>query len=157
MRIRVCKIGVQCWFQPGPDLPLQCTVLLESARSPTLGGPLLTVQICFLRTLFRPEKIWFLPEIGKKLANIFFYVIRKVQRSSACRSCAYCNYRPYSKSKLELESNLSEILPVYPLFYPKLIWQNSNLSIWSLTLSSINKDITPTKLVLHHSISTFFE
>jgi len=40
-------------------------------------------------------------------------------------------YRPYSKSKLELESNSSEFcryLQGYMLFYLNLIWQNSHLS-----------------------------
>jgi len=55
--------------------------------------------------------------------------------------------RPNSKSKLELESNLSENernfagkFQVYPWFYPSLYWQNANVSTWSWGINAKKKD-----------------
>jgi len=52
--------------------------------------------------------------------------------------------RPYSKRKLELESNLSEVLPVICKVIhastQNLIWKNSNLSTWSLAVSTKKND-----------------
>jgi len=103
--------------------------------------------------------------------NVFAHVTDARYKESLWNSLL----RPYSKSKLELESNLSEIIPVnckvirdscrnfarklqvYSWFYSSFIRQNSNLSTWSLSLSAKKKEKTHTKKFLPHSSSTFFE
>jgi len=69
--------------------------------------------------------------------------------------------QPYSKSKLELESNLGEILPVNCKFIRcSTSTQPDKTQTWVPEVRLLvqkRKIQTQTKIFLHHSSSTFFE
>jgi len=63
--------------------------------------------------------------------------------------------RPYSKSKLELKSNLNKFCQLnaslFPWFYHNLIWQN----FWNLALSAKKKIKIQTKIYCITQVPTF--